>query len=224
MVHVERLVGLAFLDLVRLGAKVNEGTHAIRLTDEQRIDWLRLIRSQNVGPHTFRTLINHFGGAGAAIDALPALARRGGSGGSGASPQIYSREQAKREIEAAHKLGASLVAIGEADYPRRLQMIDDAPPLVGIRGHIGVLTMPHVAIVGSRNASAAGVKITQGSRKVFARRALPLFPDWRAASMPPRTAQVSPPERSPFSPAARTASIRLNMPNCWKPFCPRVSR
>jgi DNA processing protein len=66
-----------------------------------------------------------------------------------------------REIEASRKLGVSLVAIGEADYPRRLQMIDDAPPLIAIRGHAVALAMPQVAIVGSRNASAAGVKLTQ---------------------------------------------------------------
>ncbi|MEX0751352.1 MAG: DNA-protecting protein DprA, partial [Xanthobacteraceae bacterium] len=55
------------------------GTDGVRLTDEQRLDWLRLIRSENVGPRTFRTLINHCGGAGAALAALPDLARRGGA-------------------------------------------------------------------------------------------------------------------------------------------------
>jgi len=136
---------------------VNDGTRVIRLTDEQRIDWLRLIRSQNVGPRTFRALINHFGGAHAAVEALPALARRGGS----STPQICSRQDAEREIEASRKLGANLVAIGEADYPRRLQMIDNPPPLIAIRGRATVLAMPQVAIVGSRNASAGGVKLTQ---------------------------------------------------------------
>jgi len=144
------------LDLFR-GA-VDEGDKAIRLTDEQRIDWLRLIRSQNVGPRTFRALINHFGGAGAALDALPGLARRGGGR---ASPQIYSRDEAERELEAAGKLGAAFVAVGEADYPRQLQMIDDAPPLIAIRGNRDALAMPLVAVVGSRNASAAGIKMTQ---------------------------------------------------------------
>jgi DNA processing protein len=110
------------------------------------------------GPRTFRALINHFGGARAALEALPALARRGGSAG---APQIYSREQAEREIEAAHKFGAAFVGIGEAHYPRRLQMIDDAPPLLAVHGNGPVLAMPAVAIVGSRNASAAGLKITQ---------------------------------------------------------------
>ena len=57
------------------------GSEGVRLTDEQRLDWLRLIRSENVGPRTFRTLVNHYGGARAALKALPDLARRGGASG-----------------------------------------------------------------------------------------------------------------------------------------------
>jgi DNA processing protein len=76
-------------------------------SDEQRLDWLRLIRSQNVGPRTFRALLNHFGGARAALEALPTLARRGG----GTAPLICSREQAQREIEACGKFGVALVAL-----------------------------------------------------------------------------------------------------------------
>src|ERR1700728_500767 len=144
--------------LCHFGGEVGEETEPIRLTDEQRIDWLRLIRSQNVGPRTFRALINHFGGARAALEALPALARRGGSG---AAPKICSRDEAEREIETARKMGAAFIAAGEADYPRRSAMIDDARPLIAVRGHRPALAMPAVAIVGSRNASAAGLKITQ---------------------------------------------------------------
>jgi DNA processing protein len=136
---------------------VNEGTEPIQLSDEQRLEWLRLIRSQNVGPRTFRALLNHFGGARAALAALPSLARRGGAG----APQICSREDAEREIEACAKFGIALVALGESNYPRRLQMIDDAPPLLAIRGNADVLAMPLIAIVGSRNASATGVKMTE---------------------------------------------------------------
>jgi DNA processing protein len=136
---------------------VHDIPKTFRLSDEQRIDWLRLIRSQNVGPRTFRALINHFGGARAALEALPGLARRGGA----ASPRICSRQEAEREIEAARRRGIALVAMGEADYPQRLAMIDDAPPLISLRGNAAVLTTPIIAIVGSRNASAAGIKITQ---------------------------------------------------------------
>ena len=110
-----------------------------------------------MGPRTFRALLNHFGGARAALAAVPNLARRGGA----SAPQICSREEAERELEACAKFGVALVALGEAHYPRRLQMIDDAPPLLAIRGNAGVLTTALVAIVGSRNASAAGVKITE---------------------------------------------------------------
>ncbi len=123
------------------------------------IDWLRLIRSQNVGPRTFRALINHFGGARAALEALPGLARRGG--GSGRAADLFARNRPSAKSKPRASSACAFVAIGETDYPRRLQMIDDPPPLVAVRGHAAALAMPQVAIVGSRNASAAGVKITQ---------------------------------------------------------------
>jgi len=137
---------------------VSERGEGVQLTDEQRIDWLRLIRSPNVGPRTFRALVNHFGGARAALEALPSLARRGGAS---AAMQICSRADAERELAAAEKLGVAFVALGEPSYPLRLQMIDDAPPLIAIRGHAPALALPTVAIVGSRNASGAGLKFTQ---------------------------------------------------------------
>jgi DNA processing protein len=129
----------------------------VRLSDEQRLDWLRLIRSDNVGPRTFRDLINTFGGARAALAALPGLARRGGASGS----RICSLADAQAELKAARARGIELVALGEPDYPARLQTIDDAPPLLAVRGAIAILARPLVAIVGSRNASAAGVKFAE---------------------------------------------------------------
>jgi DNA processing protein len=125
------------------------------LTDAQRIDWLRLIRSDRVGPHTFRSLINHFGSARSALERLPDLARRGGADRLG---RIYSEEDARAELAASRKLGVSLLAPGEAGYPPRLAMLDDAPPLLGVRGALDVLMQPMIAIVGSRNASGAGLK------------------------------------------------------------------
>ncbi len=74
---------------------------------------------------------------------------------------VYPRAEAEREIAAAKKLGVIFVALGEAAYPLRLQMIDDAPPLLAIRGQVRALSLPMVAIVGSRNASGAGLKFTQ---------------------------------------------------------------
>jgi DNA processing protein len=130
----------------------------VRLTDDQRLDWLRLIRSQNVGPRTFRALLNHYGSAGAAINALPELARRGGAAKSG---RICSVAEAEREIEASARQGISLIGLDEPGYPARLRMIDDAPPLLGVRGKTDVLRADMIALVGSRNASAAGVKFAE---------------------------------------------------------------
>jgi len=124
-----------------------------RLTDEQRIAWLQLIRSENVGPRAFRDLLNHFGGAAAALEALPELARRGGAL---LSPRVFSRQQAEDEIAALERLGARLVALGEPEFPVVLAAADGAPPLIALQGSADVLALPAVAIVGARNASAAG--------------------------------------------------------------------
>src|SRR5260221_8071084 len=128
------------------------------LTDAQRIDWLRLIRSDNVGPRTFRSLINHFGSARAALERLPDLARRGGAARPG---RICSEDDAQRELATSSEIGVTLIAPGEAGYPPRLAGIDDAPPLLGARGRLDALMRPMIAIVGSRNASGAGLKFAE---------------------------------------------------------------
>src|ERR1700744_5973305 len=127
----------------------------IKITDAERIDCLRLIRSDNVGPRTFRSLVRHFGSAREALENLPDLARRGGA----SRPQrIVSEADARAELEASAKLGVHLIASGEHGYPPRLTELDDAPPLLGVRGVIDIMMRPMIAIVGSRNASAAGLK------------------------------------------------------------------
>jgi len=128
-----------------------------RLTEEQRLDWLRLIRSESVGPRTFRALVNKYGGAGAALEALPDLARQGGR----RALKVTTRSEAERELAAATRMGVRFVAMGEPDYPKTLQAIDTAPPLIAVRGAGPVLSRPAVAIVGSRNASAAGLTFAE---------------------------------------------------------------
>lgn len=123
------------------------------LSDAQRLDWLRLIRSENIGPRTFRGLLNQFGGATEALEALPDLARRGGAS---RGTRMCTMAEAEREIAGLHKLGARLVALGEPDYPVLLAHADGAPPLITVTGSGAVLALPAIAIVGARNASAAG--------------------------------------------------------------------
>lgn len=129
-----------------------------RLSDRQRIAWLRLIRTENVGPASFRALINRFGSADAAIEALPDLAARGGA----LRPsRIPSADEAAREIEATLKAGARLVAMGEPDYPPLLRRLENCPPMLTVLGDPSVFRLPAVAMVGARNASLAGVKMAR---------------------------------------------------------------
>jgi DNA processing protein len=127
------------------------------LDDAQRLACLRLIRSDNVGPVTFRELINHFGGADAALAALPELSRRGGR----QSIRICPREQAEAELAAAGRIGAAPLFTIEPGYPPALAALDAPPPLLYIKGDAALLTRPIVAIVGARNASAAGQKLAR---------------------------------------------------------------
>ena len=92
----------------------------VRLDDGQRPDLLRLIRTENVGPRAFRNLVNRFGGAHAALEALPSLARRGGSL---IPPRIPSPAEAEDEIAALARLNGRFIAIGEPDYPPPLRAI-----------------------------------------------------------------------------------------------------
>ena len=127
----------------------------IALTEPQRIAWLRLIRSDNVGPVTFRDLINHFGSAQTALDMLPELSRRGGAR---RAIRIASRDEAERELEIATRFGARFLGIGEPGYPSALRQIDGAPPLLAVKGDIASATHPVVGIVGARNASIHGAR------------------------------------------------------------------
>lgn len=123
------------------------------LNDMQRRDWLRLIQSENVGPVAFRQLINRYGGASEAIAALPDLSMRGGM----SRPlRVYPAEKAEEHLERARALGAQFVVPGEDGYPPLLREIDGAPPILCIKGDVNIASRGCIAIVGARNASAAG--------------------------------------------------------------------
>jgi DNA processing protein len=127
------------------------------LTPEARLDWLRLIRSDNVGPIIFQQLLARYGSAGAALDALPELARRGGR----RRIRLCTVAAAEAELEAAAAIGALPLASCEAAYPRRLAALPDPPPLIYVLGHVACLQNPTVGIVGARNASASAIRYTR---------------------------------------------------------------
>ncbi len=128
------------------------------LDDAQRLACLRLIRSENVGPATFRALINHYGGAREALAALPELGKRAGR----SRPiRICPEAQAEAEIEATRRAGAQLVFNIEPGFPAPLAFTEGAPPLLYVKGRVDVLGRPMISVVGSRQASAAGIKLAR---------------------------------------------------------------
>ncbi len=129
-----------------------------RIDDGERLACVRLIRSENVGPVTFRSLIGHFGSAQAALSALPDLSERGGR----RRPiRICPAAAAQAELDAADRIGAQPVFMVEPGYPEALAATDGCPPLIYTKGDQRLLSQKSVGIVGSRSASAAGMKLAR---------------------------------------------------------------
>ena len=123
------------------------------LTPTEQLDWLRLARTESVGPVTFAHLISRYGSASEALSALPALARRGGRSGVRRIPSVG---QAQAELNAGAALGARLIAACEDTYPGPLRALDAPPPLLWALGDLSLLAREMVAVVGARAASTAG--------------------------------------------------------------------
>ncbi len=124
---------------------------------QDRFDRLRLIRTPNIGPVTYRQLLARFGSAKAALDALPDLAARGGKRGF----TIASSETVEGELEAADRLGARMLFLGDSSYPVALADVENAPPVLFAKGNVVLFDRSMVAIVGARNASAGACRFAR---------------------------------------------------------------
>jgi DNA processing protein len=121
------------------------------------LDKLRLIRSAQIGPVTYMQLLSRFGSAGAAIEAIPALAARGG----GRTPRLADESTILREVERTHKLGARYLFLGDPGYPSLLPHIETAPPALIVRGDPALAARASIGMVGARNASAAACRFAR---------------------------------------------------------------
>ncbi|WP_262695559.1 DNA-processing protein DprA [Kordiimonas aquimaris] len=122
------------------------------MQESEKIARVQLARSKSVGPVTFGKLINKFGSAVHAVASLMDGPK---------SANIVDINIAERELEQAHKLGAKCLFVGDKDYPQPLAATSDAPPILYVLGNIGLLKRQSIAIVGARNASASGIKLTK---------------------------------------------------------------
>ncbi len=128
-----------------------------QLSRAERLAWLRLIRTNGIGPKTFYDLLKQFGDARFVVDAAPDMARRGG----GQPLRLFAMDRAEAEFAEADAAGASAVAFCEPSYPPRLREISDPPPLIFVKGHEVLLGRDCVAVVGARNASAGGIRFAR---------------------------------------------------------------
>jgi DNA processing protein len=126
------------------------------LSQNEAFARIRLLRSPNIGPVSYRQLLARFGTAAAALDALPDLAARG-KGPYRPAPT----DGIEREVAAVRKAGARYLFHDQPDYPGLLAELDSAPPILTCRGKLALASEPCVALVGARNASAAAVKLAR---------------------------------------------------------------
>lgn len=125
--------------------------------DEDPFAWLRLIRSRRVGPATFHKLLADYGSVEEALVALPEIARAAGV----ENYSLCPIEVVRHEMAQARVAGARMLLWGQGSYPRALMDISDAPPILWARGDLGLLERPMVALVGARNASSLGLRMTR---------------------------------------------------------------
>ncbi len=123
-----------------------------------RTDRLRLIRTEGVGPVTYRRLLDRYRTPAAALDALPRLAK---AGGKATAPKTVTVAEAERELERTSAHGGRMVFLGESDYPPLLAMMDDAPPCLIFAGAGPLAAQRCIAAVGGRNASANGQRMAE---------------------------------------------------------------
>jgi DNA processing protein len=125
----------------------------------ERLDWLRLARTEAVGPVAFQHLMRRFGSARAVLQHLPDLARRAGRA---APPRVTSPAEAEAEIAAGDSLGATLLLACDDAFPESLRTLDPPPPILWVLGDAALLRRRAVAVVGARVASAAGCRFARG--------------------------------------------------------------
>lgn len=126
-------------------------------TEEDELSFLRLARSRRVGATTFHRLLAEHGSAQAALAVLPEVARAAGAGDYAPCPEGV----ALAELKAGRRQGARLLLPGQPDYPAELLEFPDAPPLLWALGRVELLARPRLALVGARNASSLGLRMTR---------------------------------------------------------------
>ncbi len=116
---------------------------------------LLVLRSPGIGPAKYNELLKKFGEIGAVVDVL--------------NPSQALRDAVMREIDRAHNLKVSFVTDQDECYPAELKRVKNHPPIISMRGNIDTLCRESVAIVGTRHATAIGMRFVSDLAGMFAR-------------------------------------------------------
>jgi DNA processing protein len=127
-----------------------------QLSERERLAWIRLARTPNIGPVTFANLLARCGSASAALEAAPRLARRGGG-----TIKLADEDAVRREIDALARAGGRMIVSCEPDFPLGLAALEAPPPVISMLGHAKLMHREMIAMVGARNASALGRKLAE---------------------------------------------------------------
>lgn len=117
---------------------------------------LRLIRSENVGPRTFFSLVKKFGSPAEALRNIPQIASKNGR-----KITICSESEAEKELKNAEKLGINILSFEDEAYPEILKQTYDPAPILYYKGNLELLQKPSIGVVGTRNASANACSFTR---------------------------------------------------------------
>jgi len=123
---------------------------------EDQLAWLHLARCRGIGPKTHRRLIESYGGAKAALAALPTILKRGDSVVR-RKVTIPERRVIEDEWGRLQAMGGRMLTLVDEDYPPSLAVVADAPLVLSVLGHTHVLKKDMIGLVGARRASASGV-------------------------------------------------------------------
>jgi DNA processing protein len=144
--------------------------HAAPIASEHEA-WLIALRTPGLGNLRIASLYQHFGSMGSAL-----AAGRGALHGAGLPDAVCvelaraGRDLIRADLDwLAGGEQRQLLTLADADYPPLLRRLADAPPLLFVEGDLNALWRAQVAIVGSRNASRAGLGLARDFASYFAR-------------------------------------------------------
>ncbi|MGI4829866.1 MAG: DNA-processing protein DprA [Janthinobacterium lividum] len=153
------------------------GRNAIDLETETRLGWLALAMSPGMGPTRCFRAVRQLRSAARVFAA--SLTELEGAGLPAAAAQFVfngrARKAADEEMGRVREQAAALLCPDDENYPGRLLEIYDPPPVLWVRGNVGILNRPGIAVVGTRQPSPYGAGMAEMLSRDLAKRGVAIL-------------------------------------------------